>query len=246
MRVSLRERDCGACPYLEGRTWRTEEFFVASLDPAIYEELLAVGFRRSGHLFYRPACPSCARCVPLRLSAESFRPSKSQARLLRKNAEVGVRLVPAGYDEERYLLYRRYVAARHGEREAEPDREAYRGFLVDGPLATSAVAEYRLPDGRLVAAGYLDILPGGLSSVYFAFDPEESRRSLGTWSVLRELELAVSLGKPYYYLGFWVPGSPKMDYKAGFAPFEYARGGVWSPANDREEALAAVGAAGST
>jgi arginyl-tRNA--protein-N-Asp/Glu arginylyltransferase len=156
------------------------------------------------------------------------------------------------FSEERYELYLRYLRAKHGAGEG-PDplrRASYASFLLGGALRdergrpAAAIVEYRRAgSGRLLANGYVDILPGGLSSVYFAFDPSESRRSLGTWSVAKELELAKALGKRFYYLGFWVPGSPKMDYKAGFRPFEYASSGAWLPARDRGEAAAAVGAA---
>ncbi len=238
--------DLGPCPYLEGRSWRAQEFGAASMPGEVYEALLVQGFRRSGLLFYKPVCTACARCVPLRLDAERFEPSPSQRRLVRRNSDVRVELSEGGFSEERFSLYRRYLRARHGgeEEDEEAARRAYVEFLVESPLrgpgAGSAVAEYRLADGRLIATGYIDLLPAGLSSVYFAFDPDESRRSLGTWSVLRELALALSLGRRYYYLGFWVPGSRKMDYKAWFRPFEYAQGGRWMVAEDAAAAFAAL------
>lgn len=242
MQILLRERDCGPCPYLEGRAWRIRHFSSPLVDPGLYEELLARGFRRSGSSFYMNACPGCGLCVPLRIAAGSLEPTASQRRLGRRNADLTLELLPASFSEERFGLYRLYVKARHGEEEGEGDaaREAYSSFLLESPVPGTSIAEYRLPGGALAATGYLDVLPEGLSSVYFAFDPAESRRSIGTWSVGRELELAASLGKRYYYLGFWVPGSAKMDYKADFRPFEIARNGRWLPARDRSEALAAL------
>jgi len=180
----------------------------------------------------------------VRLCADGFEPTASQRRLGRRNADLRLELLPASYSEERFGLSRRSLKERHGFRSGDDSgdeaRAAYRNFLVESPVPGTSIAEYRLPDGRLAATGYLDVLPGGLSSVYFAFDPVESRRSVGTWSVGRELELAASLGKRYYYLGFWVPGSEKMDYKADFRPFEFALDGAWRPARDRSEALAAL------
>ena len=242
MQILLRERDCGPCPYLEGRAWRIRHFSAPRVDPGLYEELLARGFRRSGSSFYMNACPGCGSCVPVRLSVGGFEPTASQRRLGRRNADLRLELLPAAYTEERFDLYRRYLKERHGDDMGDGDaaRAAYRSFLVESPVPGTSIAEYRLPDGSLAATGYLDVLPGGLSSVYFAFDPKESRRSVGTWSVGRELELAASLGKRYYYLGFWVPGSEKMDYKADFRPFEFALDGTWRPARDRSEALAAL------
>ncbi len=240
MRFSVREVEYGPCPYLGGRVWRVEEFSALQFDPAAYESLLASGWRRSGYSFYRTICPLCELCTPLRLDARAFEPSKSQRRLERLNADLGLELLPPDFSEERYDLYRRYIRFQHGA-EGEPSDEArasYAAFLLEGPFDTTAVLEYRDPGGTLLAAGYVDILPEGVSSIYFAFDPGAARRSLGTWSVLRETRLAEELGKRYYYLGFWVPGATKMDYKAHFAPFETARNGIWTPRSGRDEALA--------
>lgn len=254
MRLDIRECDYGPCPYLGGRRWRVQEFAARSFDASLYESLLAEGWRRSGGTFYRDICPGCELCVPIRLDSRAFAPSRSQRRVARRNADVGVELVDADFSEERYTLYRRYIRARHGadpeedpsgsERDAMCDfeRASYAAFLLRGPLESTRISEYRDGSGRLLATGYIDILPDGLSSVYFAFDPEHGSRSLGTWSVLRELDMARELGGRYYYLGFWVPFSPKMDYKASFRPFEYAREGSWKPAADRQEALAALAA----
>lgn len=238
MDFSLARYDNGPCPYLPGRSWRVEGFHARSLAPAAYESLLAAGFRRSAFLFYRNACPGCSLCIPLRLVEGQPKLGRNARRLERRNADLSLSLLPGDFSEERYELYARYVAARHREEDEAPPptRESYAAFLLGGPLGGGLVSEYRDGSGKLVATGYLDELPGGLSSVYFAFDPEESERSVGTWSMLAELELAASLGMSYYYLGFWVPGSPKMGYKARFAPFEYAREGSWRPA----ESAAAV------
>jgi len=244
MDLYLEELDCGPCPYLEGRSWRIEQFSAASLDASIYEQLLAEGFRRSGMSFYRNVCPGCDLCVPIRLDVSTFRPSRSMKHLDRLNADLGLSLVEAGLAADRFELYRDYSEARHGEDGKTPVTiRSYASFLIASPLDSTRITEYRDAEGRLVATGYLDVLPEGLSSVYFAFDPAEGRRSVGTWSVMRELRLAAELGKRWYYLGFWVPGSRKMDYKARFSPFEYARGGKWIMTSDREAAKAALGVA---
>ncbi len=121
------------------------------------------------------------------------------------------------------MLYEKYIRTRH--KEAFPAAEtsktslesAYRGML-EAPMA--AISEYRDAAGKLCAIGFLDILPNGLSSVYFSFDPDESRRSLGSYSIFAESEMALRWGKEYYYLGFWVPRAATMDYKADFPPFQ--------------------------
>lgn len=236
--------DCGPCPYLEDREWLVEEFFAPSFKPGLYEDLLVSGFRRSGMTFYRNHCEGCRLCVPLRLDAQTYVPSKTLRRLGRLNADLEISLCPNGFREDRYLLYTAYAKARHGGQEAgSSSRASYEAFLINSPLETTMIVDYRLPTGELVANGYVDVLERGFSSVYFAFDPRFGSRSIGVWSVARELELARTLGKRYYYLGFWVPGSPKMDYKARYRPFEYASEGEWHAVPDRAAVLQALGAA---
>ncbi|MGO8696055.1 MAG: arginyltransferase [Rectinemataceae bacterium] len=243
MEISVRERIYGRCPYLEDRLWRVEEFTVSSFEPEIYEALLARGWRRSGFSFYRTICPDCDLCMPIRLDNEIFLPSRSQRRLLRVNADLRVEVVAPSFSDERYELYRRYLRFKHhaAEEADSAARLSYASFLLEGPLDTSAIVEYRNSEGRLLATGYADFLPGGISSVYFAFEPDQARRSLGTWSVLREAALARESGRRYYYLGFWVPGAAKMDYKANFAPFEVARHGHWQFRRNRDAAIAEPG-----
>jgi arginine-tRNA-protein transferase len=126
-------------------------------------------------------------------------------------------------DKEVIELYQRYHAERHGPSGLSGD--SFRMFLGSSPIRSELV-RYRVED-RLVGLGWIDILPEGLSTVYFAFDPEESQRSLGTFSIMTEIKIAASLGKQWYYLGFYVPGSPKMDYKANFRPHQLLIDGRW-------------------
>jgi arginine-tRNA-protein transferase len=177
-------------------------------------------------VLYRNRCAACDACVPIRVDAAALEATKGQRRAIRANADVTVSLEERAFSAEDYALMKRYLLARHPEEAAALGEEEYRKAYVESPVA-GAIARYRTADGRLVAAGYLDLLPDGLSSVYFAFDPDESRRSLGVFSVFAESRIARELGKRWYYLGFWVAGCRKMAYKAGFRPHEIARGGVW-------------------
>lgn len=236
MSIPLRELTYGPCPYLDGGpAWRVAEFSLRELPPAAYEGLLARGFRRSGTSFYRTICEGCDRCIPIRIDADRFTPTKSQRRVARVNRDTVVSYDPrgSGFREDRYRMYESYCRNRHGK---GPDPAggalSYYAFLVDSPLGAVAVTEYSVPSGegrRLAGNGYLDILPNGLSSIYFVWAAEARKRSLGTYSVLREVELCRTLGKRWYYLGFWVPGSRSMDYKADFGPAEIAREGGWIP-----------------
>lgn len=236
MSIPLQELTYGPCPYLaEAPSWRVAEFSLRALAPAVYENLLAKGFRRSGTSFYKTICEDCDRCIPIRIDAELFEPTKSQRRVARLNSRTVFHFDDRnpGFREDRFRLYGAYCRDRHGKtRGPEESALSYFGFLVDSPLDPVAVTEYWVPaeNGRTLAGnGYLDVLPGGLSSIYFAWAAEARRLSLGTYSILREIQLCRELGKRWYYLGFWVPGSQMMDYKANFGPAEIAREGTWIP-----------------
>jgi arginine-tRNA-protein transferase len=224
MRVQLFRINHGDCPYLPDRTWITHTFQVGSLSESLYETMIGQGWRRSGTAFYQNHCPGCNLCIPIRVPTDRFRPSKSQRRVLRRNADVEVSTGPLRGEDEAYELYRRYNVTRHGEDETA-SRAGFRSFLFDSPINTRMM-RYTV-DGHLIGIGWVDAVPDGLSSVYFVFDPAESGRSLGTFSAMKEIETARALGMNWLYLGFYVPGCRKMSYKRRFRPFQLLEDGRW-------------------
>lgn len=212
----------------------THSFSIGAIRAGLYEDMLASGWRRSGHNLYQNHCPGCNCCTPARVPVDRFVPTKSQRRVLRRNDDVTVSLGPTDGGDEVYELYRRYVAARHstaqGPFELPGERNQFDRFLTNSPVLSQCM-KYRV-DGKLVGVGWIDVLRHGLSSVYFAFDPDESRRSLGTFSIMEEIRIARALDKRWLYLGFYVPGSRKMLYKGHFHPREFAVSGRWTNAED--------------
>ena len=229
MRVPVFQSDHGPCPYLSNRSWITYTFASAEVDPSLYETLLERGWRRSGPGYYQNHCPSCNLCIPIRVPVERFTATKSQRRVLRINSDVHIDSMWTCMNDEAYELYCRYVRERHSPQNV-PTRKEYMCFLGSSPGET-LLMRYRI-GRRLVGAGWVDVLPDGLSSVYFAFDPVESRRSLGTYSIMKEIELARSGGRQWLYLGFYVPGSRKMAYKASFRPHQLVIDGHWVESPD--------------
>jgi len=214
------------CSYLEGQ----EAVSVvadpeARLNPAIYGELAVRGFRRSGADIYRPACPACDACVPLRI-AVPYTPTRSQERVLRRNRDVRIELLPAEFREEHFALYQRYLAARHptgGMADTTP--EQYRDFLISYWSKTVFI-EFRAA-GRLLAVAVTDLLDDALSAVYTFFDPTEDRRSLGTFAILSQLAIAERAAMRWTYLGYWIDDCANMRYKSRFTPHEVLRSGCW-------------------
>lgn len=212
------------CAYLPGRTARSEVYSARGLGGADYARLLAQNFRRAGEIVYRPRCRACAECRQVRVLATAFRPSRSQRRVGRRNRDLRIEVAAAVPSDEAHRLFVRYLDARHGDSMSRtwPD---FTAFLYTSPLETLE-ARYRV-GSRLVAVSILDACPDGLSSVYAYFDPDESRRSLGTFTALWEIEWCRRMGRPHYYLGYHVAGSQTMDYKARFLPQEVLRDGRW-------------------
>lgn len=206
------------CPYLEGRRWRN---LVVALeddsDGALYEQLLDAGFRRTGLHAFRPACAACSECRSLRIDVEAYRPSRSHRRASNRNADIVVDVGPPDYTEEKRDLLERFLDARHaGPMTADEDATRQAMFRSAVP---SREMTYRL-DGRLVALGIIDVTPNIVSSLYFYFDPDESRRSLGIFSMLTEIELARANGRRWYHPGYYVEGCSAMEYKVRFGPAE--------------------------
>lgn len=216
--------ECGYFPELQARS--------LVLDPTsphlaqAYPDAIDQGFRRSGHQIYRPHCAECSACTPTRIVVARFRPDRSQRRCAARNADLSMALETAGYSRERFDLYSRYLAARHGDSPMNhPTREDFEGFLV-GSWNRSFFLELR-EAGRLVAVAVTDVLPQGHSAMYTFYEPTLEKRSLGTFAILQQIAQAARDGLPFVYLGYWIQGHPKMDYKRRFSGLQMLRDGDW-------------------
>lgn len=216
------------CAYLDGET--AVSVFAdpkARLSQTIYDQLARYGFRRSGGDLYIPNCAHCSKCIPVRICVQEFCPTRSQARVWKRNRDLSFRLLPAEYRQEHFELYKRYLASRHaGGGMCDPAPDEYMRF-VTADWATTRFLELRLGD-RPVALAVTDYLDDGLSAVYTCYDPEFDKRSLGTAAILYQIDLARRLGLNWHYLGFWVSGCRKMEYKNRFRPLHAYRNGSWS------------------
>ncbi len=222
-----------ACGYWPERSAR--DLVLDPRDPRlamVYPQALDWGFRRSGDLVYRPHCAHCRACVAVRIPVAEFAPDRSQRRCLARNADLATRIVPAQRGAGHYDLYQRYLGARHlnggmdGHGTAEFDQ-----FLV-GSWSDSRFLEIREPGadapGRLLAVAVTDRAGNGLSAVYTFYDPEQAQRGLGTLAILQQIAWARREGLRHLYLGYWIDGHGKMDYKRRFRPLEAFDGRRWS------------------
>lgn len=209
------------CPYLEGKIERKVVTDLSGPNAEeLYERLSRAGFRRSHGLAYRPACPGCNACVPVRIVAEDFVGTRSFRRILNANADLTADETDALATVEQYRLFSAYQRIRHdGGDMSGMSFNDYRAMVEETPVTTRTV-EFRDGDGKLVAMMLMDRMEDSLSAVYSFFDGRQNRRSLGTYMILWMIDQARQLGLPYVYLGYWIDGSDKMAYKARFQPLE--------------------------
>lgn len=223
------------CPYLHGRAER--KLFTALVGESAVElnnVLSRQGFRRSQNVLYRPSCESCVACMSARIRVGEFRPSRTQRRISRRNADIERLATSAWATEEQYELFRRYLDRRHADGGmADMDIFEFAAMIEETPVRTR-VMEYRDSQDKLLGVCLTDVLDDGLSLVYSFYDPEADMRSLGSHMILDHIALAASASMPFVYLGYWVPGSRKMDYKARFGALEIYKGGVWQQIGDPE------------
>jgi len=216
------------CPYLPGKVERKLVTELAGRHAsAFYNELSRAGFRRSHHLAYRPACVSCAACVPVRIPVAHFVESRSLKRIRNLNRDLIPRPIEADATLEQFRLFQRYQRSRHADSDmAAMTYGDYRAMIEDSPLLTRVVT-LREASGALRGACLADVLDDGISAVYSYYDPEETRRGFGTMLVLALVDEARRRGLAYVYLGYWISASAKMAYKERFRPLEALTGGAW-------------------
>lgn len=216
--------ELNSCPYLSGRQKQFQYFFAQNLNETEIGFVLSKGWRKFGAYYFRPLCPTCRDCTPIRVLTEEFTPSKSQRKNLRKNAAVQVKFGPLTYSQRGYDIYVEHSRNRF-DQESSLD-----GFLFNfyTPSCPALQSEYYLDD-QLIALGFLDHGHNCLSSVYFVYDTSYAHLGLGTFSILKEIEYAKSVGLPYYYLGYYIRECRRMNYKDRFEPREHFdwSSGIW-------------------
>lgn len=216
-----------SCSYLADRQATT-----AFVDPKLkidennYDYLSRLGFRRSGRYVYAPRCANCHACLPLRLPVARFAADRQQQRCLRKNTDLTVTLKKNVDLEEHYTVYEKYIDARHHDGDMYPASPSQYQDFIGTPWDCTRFIEFRL-DEQLVCCAVVDWLSSGLSAIYTFFDPDLAKRSLGTYAILKQIELTRQHGLDYLYLGYWIRDSNKMRYKANFQPAQVYVNNQW-------------------
>lgn len=211
------------CGYLPAETWQLKYALVKNLTPEKYWELINTGWRRFGHVLFRPACPSCNACQPIRVLSQQYQPNRSQRRLIKQNENtVILKVQQPELNEKKLALYMRHHQD-HSQTKGWPAPSMLGGVehissIIDGPFPVEEWCYYI--DERLVSVSYMDVLKDGFSGIYFFWDPDYRNYQLGTWILITMIKRAAALGLPYAYLGYFVKGCRSMEYKGHYTPSE--------------------------
>ena len=196
------------------------------------------GFRRSQNVLYRPSCAECSACLSARIRVADFVPNRSHRKILRATAHLQRNATSPWATEDQFALFRRYLDVRHADGGmADMDVFEFAAMIEETPIK-SRVIEYSRPpvagesEQVLTAVSLTDVFEDGLSMVYSFYEPDLADLSLGTFAILDHIAIAREAGLPSVYLGYWVPGSRKMGYKAGFSALEIYKGGQWVAIGD--------------
>lgn len=222
------------CGYWHDRPAR--DLVVEPNDPRLallYPRALELGFRRSGDLVYRPNCHGCRLCVAVRVPVGYFQPDRAQRRNLKRNADLVARVLPAVRSDEHLALYQRYLRHRHPGGGMDEHGAAQFDQFLSGSWSDTRFLEIRRKSAtglsELLAVAVTDRLPDALSAVYTFYDPGQAARGLGVHAILQQIDWARREGRRHLYLGYWIAGHPKMDYKRRFRPLDGYDGQRWSP-----------------
>lgn len=203
------------CPYIADTKACYDIFYADNVSGDELSYFLSRGWRKFSSHFFRPACPECRKCVPVRVLTELFEASKSQRRVIRQNASVQTSFGKLEYSPDLFEIYRNHSLSRFAK-DADKD-EFFRLFF--SPPCESLLSEYTI-DGELFAGGFLDVAADALSSIYFVYKDSHARLSPGTYSTIAEVLHAKEMGKEYYYLGYFIESNHHMNYKNRFYPHE--------------------------
>ncbi|SPL70977.1 arginyltransferase [Acinetobacter stercoris] len=220
------------CSYLENKSARMVFLDpVHRIDVVTLSELSRLGFRRSGDFVYRPECHLCRQCLSCRVPVDSFQMNSTQKKAWKRNQDLEMKIISTkDATDIHYDLYEKYIISRHSDGDMfPPSYDQFEKFLIHSCTQSFFLELYK--EDRLVSVSTCDILDDGVSAVYTFFDPDESKRSLGVYAILKQIEYVKSIGQDYVYLGYWVPHSDKMNYKSQYVPIELLLDGQWRRLN---------------
>lgn len=215
------------CPYGRPLTAVYRQANFGTLPHMAMAQFLAAGFRRNGNYLYTMVCPGCQSCVPIRLQPAGFMANRSQKRVKLRNRDLTAKLAPIQITGQKLALCDKFLQCRFPGK-GNSALDYYAGFFINSTGDTFELEFWH--EERLIGVSIVDIYPEAINCVYFYFDPDESRRSPGTYNILTLIDYALNRDIEYVYLGYWISEVAAMRYKANFKPHSLLRNGHWSDA----------------
>lgn len=214
----------GDCAYICGNNTMFNYASIESCSEEFYNALLQRGWRRFGEIFFVPFCDYCHECISIRQIIKDFKLSQNHKRVLKNNKIVRVSVGIPTYSVEKVELYNKYhlhMNIKKGWDFNQIDKNRYIYMFVDGRNSFGKEIKYYIGD-KLIGVAFVDILKSckAMSGIYFFYDHDYSDLSLGTFSILKQLEIAKILDLDYFYPGYWIKNHHSLGYKERFKPFE--------------------------
>ncbi len=215
------------CGYFKDRRSLFEEYLLEDISEVEFEYLLAHGMRHFGEYYFRPRCQSCHECVPIRLRTDAFYLTRSQKRALKDCKRVELRISRPEYSIEKFKMYLDHKNRFDSLQDDVEDDENFRlSFYTKTPFGIEF--EYYL-DGKLIGVALADVTRKTFSAIYTFYTTAYSHLSLGTFSILKQIEFCRSRGIPYFYMGYFIAKNQSLAYKANFRPNEVYINHEWRP-----------------
>lgn len=214
------------CSYLEDKQQKTHYKIIDNCSVSYCQSLIEKGWRRFGRMFFRPICAECTACESFKIDVNNYVFSKSERRILRKNEDTKILIQRPQVTADHLELFEKYHRHMKDKRdwnhETTTARHYYASF-VHGHEDFGYEVLYYIKD-VLVGVDLIDILPEGISSIYFYYDPDYSQNSLGTYSMLQQINIAKENDLDWIYMGYYVKGCQSLEYKSRYSPYLVLQG----------------------
>lgn len=210
------------CSYFDNERSDMRYKFMQHCDNEEYQNMLEHGWRRFGRMHFVPECNNCTKCISMRIDVKNYIFSKSEKRVLKKNANTEVYVQKPSLSLDHLALYDKYHKFMHGKKDwnySPIEPLEYERSYVQGKAPYAHEILYFV-EGKLVAVALSDILEKSISSIYCFYDHDYAHLSLGKYSILAQIKIAKDMNIPYIYLGYWIKEHYSMGYKKAYTPFE--------------------------
>jgi len=209
------------CSYIDNKEQTTHYKIIDNCSSYSSQELIERGYRRFGKMYFRPVCPTCQECQSIKIDVQNYTFSKSSSRVMKKAKDLKSYIQTPTLSQAHLDLFEKYhkfMRDKKGWKYNKTTPEHYYNSFINGHEDFGYEVLYFDKD-KLIGVDLIDILEDGISSIYFYYDPDYSKFSLGKLSLLMQIKFAKQSNKKWIYLGYYVEGCPSLDYKAEYKPF---------------------------